>query len=242
MPFNGSFIPSGDLSISVAAATCAAISILGGVLLGKLMPIFAMSFSFISGSISNAAQRKTGFINLFFRKKYFCCIPTQINSLIDGLMSNSKLCGPRHGGLGNSVMGYKSIAPPIALLMCARHPFAIVSRISLAVVCPVNGHPIWRMAHIFKKILKAIKPSIANLYSSATVIFKCFAVWIAAPLLNSAPNAVGSAFRIIVSSVVFVKFLQSFNAFKGCCSLLHFHSLFQNKAYHLTVKESNHAL
>jgi len=79
----------------------------------------------------------------------------------------------------------------VPILLRSGSPSAIIRFIVAIVVVTFNGQTDRSLPHIGKKISK-IKPSRANLYSSASVVLKSFVFWVIATAHHTTPRYPGS--------------------------------------------------
>lgn len=116
-----------------------------------------------------------------------------INSLKGRAYSNSKMqAGMFHRSEVNAVDGNRDKASPIlsALLLHSR-PSAVFRRIVLVGVDAINRvFSFWPFSHVVKKCLKVMHPTVTNLDSTASPVFKVFVLFVVAPPLHSKPRLV----------------------------------------------------
>lgn len=188
-------------------ASPAIFTILSGIFWGKFVPPFAMSFSFISRTISNAAKGKSFLVSMLFLGQYFFNIPSKLYSAINGLVRYAELVSPFHSRLAFSIKFYKMVISSITLLLRSCSPSAIFRAIISIRVNSINTHVGFWMPHISKEIFKA-RPSFAYFNSAPSIIFVCFAFWIVTSLPNTKPNT-------LYSSAVKAVSVYSFNHSKN---------------------------
>ena len=78
----------------------------------------------------------------------------------------------------------------VILLFFSGRPLAILRRVITLAIQSIYGFTSRTLTHVFKKILKAIEPTITNLYPLSSIIFEKGNFRVIAPLLHAAPTVV----------------------------------------------------
>jgi len=78
----------------------------------------------------------------------------------------------------------------VSLLFVSSRPFAVFWAIICVIINTLYRHARWRLSHVSNKVIKAMKPSVAYINASTSVVFKLLSVWIEASLLHGLPRSV----------------------------------------------------
>lgn len=116
-----------------------------------------------------------------------------INSLKGCAYANSKMqAGMFHCFEVNAIDGDRNKAAPIlSTLLLHSCPPAVFRRIVFVWIYAINRvFSFWPFSHVFKKRLKVMHPTVTDLDSTASPIFKVFVLFVVAPSLHSKPRPV----------------------------------------------------
>jgi len=99
----------------------------------------------------------------------------------------------RRDATSDTSNGHHHVGSRVARLMNLRSPNT-VERLSVPAVIAVvmnsfKSPSFFAVAHVFKKVRKRF-PTLADLYSSASIIIKGFVIWVGASLYHSTPYAI----------------------------------------------------
>jgi hypothetical protein len=110
------------------------------------------------------------------------------------LVRYAHLFTPLFKSEGVSIKAVKTRRSPISYLLGPRCPSAVIRLIVAVIVNALNAHPVRRLTHISKEIVKAFPP-ITHGYASSSVVLKDVAVFVLASLAHPTPNIVSRSPR-----------------------------------------------
>lgn len=93
--------------------------------------------------------------------------------------------------------GHNPVVAPVSILADAGCPNAIENVVSRFVIHPFNAPAFLSTAHILKKVVKRIKPPLANKKVSTAVIFESFVVLVRATRFHVSPTNVRGALAVL---------------------------------------------
>lgn len=158
------------LPVGVASTACAP-SLFRDfcVLFGKFVAVFAMSFRFLSRSVSHSTKSKPWSEYTFFCIENFRKRKPQLCSFDYSVSLESAQISKINCLIGDSVNCNCSGYALIPLLFASCRPSAIPRFVITIVVEPIKHVAGRLVAHIGSKVFKCL-PSIANRYSSSSIV------------------------------------------------------------------------
>ena len=104
--------------------------------------------------------------------------PTRRQTTVESVPVNTIILRPFFERFGYIVVSNSARSAGISRLFLARCPTAITRFVIAVIVNAVNGQSWRRLSHILKEVLKAVKPSIANLNAAPAVMRIPFGFWV----------------------------------------------------------------
>lgn len=128
--------------------------------------------------------------------KGFLYAPTSVEPSKYCHAVKAKLLAPRSNTLGFTIKFNKSNRRMVVVLGCYISPSTVFWRIVRISVDPVKRHINWTLAHIFKKVYKAIftRPSVTNFYAPTAIILVTLVRRILTSKNHTSVGVIGRAF------------------------------------------------
>lgn len=131
------------------------------------------------------------------------CPAQSENSMRNCFTRQACLFRPLLKGHNLAVMAEPGVIPPVVLLDFLIGPDAVVRAVRSIIVDALDSKPLRALAHIPQKVLKTVKPAVADKNTQRAVTAKRLSCRVVAPLLHMGPNAIGPRSSLPVSSVFF---------------------------------------
>lgn len=160
------------------------------ILWRPFMTVGAMGLSKLLGTTSNDAFRPTPPSRSPFRRKHLIEGKPQRRPIHDGVGFQARALCKFGGDVADPSYDRNSRLSPIALLLTARGPTAIIRKVALVVVNAINRMTCWTRTHISFEVCKTMKPAFAYRDATTSVVFKLFRSRIQASALHSLPHVV----------------------------------------------------
>jgi hypothetical protein len=171
------------------ATPCSVTGAVVGVLVGKLMAVFAVCSGLGFGNVGgNGVSRR---------------VEIQVPSWLENVgKAHSGLCAlldrvtleiwrpvmQFNHKIANGLNGHITTVPAVPLLLFPSGPAAVFWRIITVIVDTIKGGSFRAFSHVFNEIVKRIFPPVADFYSAPAVVFKSFCFWIVAPAKHGLPK------------------------------------------------------
>lgn len=201
--------------------------------------------------ISNTSYSIAKLLKVWLCKSLFYCISIKGQSLPQSGEWHIKFPSPLGNRLFSSFIFKNPVFSSVISLIIFRSPLAIFRKISLRIVDSINRKTLWTKTHVFKKCIKR-SPSFTYFYSSASVVFIRFIIWIRASHSHIFPYFVSKSFTKTMGTkpctrqfsiktiarfycATFKRLCQNRNSFsaitlaKPCNAVSYSDSLFQNQ-------------
>src|SRR5258706_5288625 len=99
----------------------------------------------------------------------------------------TKICD----SIRNTLNRLKTVGTAVVCLLCSGCPVAISLVVAFVVIDPIQAHPFRLYPHVGQEVFKRIHPTLADGYTSPTVILVAGTLWIVTPDLHVRPYLIG---------------------------------------------------